>query len=196
MTRFSEMFLKRSACRPKKSETEKTVKRSGQKNLPPMVCIVGGSGSGKTTYLERLIPALRGRGLQVGTIKHHPGDFEMDVPGKDSWRHRQAGAVAAMVSAPMRIGLVMEVDHDHGPEELAPFIPGVDIILAEGFKRARMPKIEIFRPEVHSEPFSVGDDYLMAIVTDGDVDLGVPRFSMDDVGGLAAFLAERLELDK
>jgi molybdopterin-guanine dinucleotide biosynthesis protein B len=170
--------------------------RSGQKKPPPLVCIVGGSGSGKTTYLERLIPELRGLGLRVGTIKHHPGDFEMDVPGKDSWRHRQAGAVATMVSAPGRIGLILEVDHDHDPEELTPFISGVDIVIAEGYKRARVPKIEIFRPEVHHKPFCADDDYLMAIVTDADVDPAVPRFPMDDVGGLAAFLAERFGLDK
>ena len=164
------------------------------KNMPPVLCVVGGSGSGKTTYLERLIPELRGMGLRVGTIKHHPGDFEMDIPGKDSWRHRQAGAVATMVSSPGRIGMVLEVDHDHNPEELASFISDVDIVLAEGYKRAQCPKIEIFRSEVHDKPFCIDDGYLMAIVTDADVDLEAPRFVMDDVRGLAAFLLERFGL--
>ncbi len=169
---------------------------SGSTNLPPIVCIVGGSGSGKTTYLERLIPELRGKGLRVGTIKHHPGDFEVDIPGKDSWRHRQAGAVATMVSAPGRIGVVLEVDHDHDPEELVPLLTGVDIVLAEGYKRARIPKIEVFRSEVHDSPFCIGDRYLMAVVTDAKPDLEVPLFPVDDVGGLAAFLMERLGLAK
>jgi molybdopterin-guanine dinucleotide biosynthesis protein B len=172
------------------------VKESGNKNIPPVVCISGGSGSGKTTYLERLIPELKGMGLRVGTVKHHPGEFEVDIPGKDSWRHRQAGAAATMVSGPGRIGLVLEVDHDHGPEELAQFMTDVDIVLAEGYKRARLPKIEIFRPEVHEKPFCAGDGRLVAMVTNADVDLEVPRFSMDDVRGLAAFVAERFGLDK
>lgn len=168
--------------------------QSDSKDMPPILCIVGGSGSGKTTYLERLIPELSGMGLRVGTIKHHPGDFEMDIPGKDSWRHRQAGAVATMVSSPRRIGMVLEVDHDHDLKELASFMADVDIVLAEGYKRARRPKIEIFRSEAHDKPFCIDDGYLMAIVTDADVDIEVPQFVMDDVRGLATFLLERCGL--
>lgn len=195
MTRFSRPFFKIARCRMESSNIEKSaLDKSHGKDMPPILCIVGGSGSGKTTYLERLIPELRGMGLRVGTIKHHPGDFEMDIPGKDSWRHRQAGAVATMVSSPARIGMVLEVDHDHDLEELASFITGVDIVLAEGYKRAQCPKIEIFRSEVHDKPFCIDDGYLMAIVTDADVDLAVPRFVMDDVRGLAAFLSERFGL--
>lgn len=168
--------------------------RSVNQNMPPIVCIVGGSGSGKTTFLERLIPELTGMGVRVGTIKHHPGPFEMDIPGKDSWRHRQAGAVAAIISSPRGIGMVQEVDHDHGPEELVSLLGRVDIVLAEGYKGARLPKIEIFRPEIHGQPFCANDAHLMALVTDADVDLGVPRFAMEDAGGLAVFLLNRFGL--
>ncbi|HUU81381.1 MAG TPA: molybdopterin-guanine dinucleotide biosynthesis protein B, partial [Acidobacteriota bacterium] len=87
------------------------------KNLP-IVLFVGSSGSGKTTLLEKLIPELTRRGLRVGTIKHDVHGFEMDQPGKDSWRHKHAGALASIISSPHQIGEVMDVDHDHSLDEL------------------------------------------------------------------------------
>lgn len=167
-----------------------------KRNVPPIVCIAGGSGSGKTTFLERLIPELTGMGVKVGTIKHHAGPFDMDIPGKDTWRHRQAGAVATIISSPRSIGMVRDVDHDHGPEELVSLLGRVDIVLAEGYKRVQIPKIEIFRPEIHERPFCTHDVHLMALVTDADADLGVPRFAMDDARGLAVFLLERFGLGR
>ena len=85
---------------------------------PPIVSIVGPSGVGKTTLLERLIPELTGRGYRVGTIKHDVHGFEIDQPGKDSWRHKHAGAQVTVISSPNQIGMVMDVDHDHHLEEL------------------------------------------------------------------------------
>ena len=158
------------------------------KGIPPIVCIIGNSGTGKTTLVENLIPELKGRGLRVGTIKHDVHGFEMDKPGKDSWRHKQAGAMTTIVSSPHQIGMVMDVDHDYSLDELAAFFPGVDIILVEGFKRAKRPKIEIFRPELRKEPLCKDDDFLVALISDTLVDLGVPRFSSDDIKGLADFL--------
>nr|NIR17513.1 molybdopterin-guanine dinucleotide biosynthesis protein B [Desulfobacterales bacterium]NIW15817.1 molybdopterin-guanine dinucleotide biosynthesis protein B [Candidatus Bathyarchaeota archaeon] len=111
---------------------------------PAIVSIVGKSGSGKTTLLEKLIPELTGMGLKVGTIKHDVHGFEIDHPGKDSWRHKQAGSRITIISSPQRIGMVMDVDHDHTLDELASFFSGVDIILTEGYKRENKPKIEIF----------------------------------------------------
>ncbi len=116
-----------------------------RKNEPPVISIVGFSGSGKTTLLEKLIPELTRRGIRVGTIKHHLHDFDMDKPGKDSWRHKQAGAVVTIISTPSRIGMSMDVDHDHKPHELVPFFDGVDIILTEGYKRGDNAKLEVFR---------------------------------------------------
>jgi molybdopterin-guanine dinucleotide biosynthesis protein B len=165
-------------------------------DIPPLVCIVGRSGSGKTTLLEKLIGELRKRGLRVGTIKHHKHDFEMDYPGKDSWRHKQAGSVAALISSPRKIGMVMDADHDYGPEELAPFLSGVALILCEGFKRAKQPKVEVFRSEIHDKPFCIDDDNLIALVTDADEDLGVPRFATSDSAGLASFLIKHFRLEK
>jgi molybdopterin-guanine dinucleotide biosynthesis protein B len=173
-----------------------TQKNPVEPNKTPIVCIVGWSGSGKTTLMERLILELRGLGLRVGTIKHHKGPFEMDSPGKDSWRHKQAGSVTALISSPSGIGMVKDVDHDYRPEELALFFSGVDVILCEGYKRETKPKIEIFRPEVHERPFCLEDKNLTALVSDAELDLGVPRFALADIKGLAKFLLKRFRLDR
>jgi molybdopterin-guanine dinucleotide biosynthesis protein B len=165
-----------------------------KKETVPIVCIVGKSGSGKTTLMEKLIPELKRMGLKVGSIKHDVHGFEMDQPGKDSWRHKQAGSRTSIISSPQRIGMVMDVDHDHSLDELALFFPGVDIILAEGYKKREKPKVEIFRREVHSQPLCRNDETLVALMTDTTVDLGVPRFATNDVRGLAVFLAERFDL--
>ncbi len=159
-----------------------------EKTEPPIISIVGFSGSGKTTLLEKLIPELTRRGIRVGTIKHHLHDFEMDRPGKDSWRHKQAGAAVTIISTPSRIGISRDVDHDHKPQELVPFLDGVDIILTEGYKRENNPKLEVFRPEIHEKPLLQGDESLMALISDAPVDIGVPRFSTDDIDGLTDFL--------
>lgn len=164
--------------------------------MPPIVSIVGKSDSGKTTVIEKLIPELNKRGLRVGTIKHDVHGFEIDYPGKDSWRHKEAGSVTTIISSPQRIGMVMEVDHDYSLDELTPFLSGVDIILTEGYKRENKPKVEIFRPEVHKEPLSIGDENLIALITDSDFDLGVPRFATEDVKGLASFLISHFRLDQ
>jgi molybdopterin-guanine dinucleotide biosynthesis protein B len=118
----------------------------------------------------------------------------MDHPGKDSWRHKQAGAEITLISSPERIGMVKDVDHDHGLDELMPFLSDVDIVLTEGYKREDKPKIEIYRPEIHSRPLGTHDPTLIALVTDGAVDLGVPRFSTDDVSGLALFIIRHFNL--
>ncbi|KPK25703.1 MAG: molybdopterin-guanine dinucleotide biosynthesis protein MobB [Nitrospira bacterium SG8_3] len=161
---------------------------------PAIVSIVGKSGSGKTTLLEKLIPELTGMGLKVGTIKHDVHGFEIDHPGKDSWRHKQAGSRITIISSPQRIGMVMEVDHDHTLDELASFFSGVDLVLTEGYKRENKPKIEIFRREAHTEPLCTNDSNLIALMTNADVDLGVPRFTLEDIEGLARFLTGHFNL--
>lgn len=162
--------------------------------IPKIVSIVGKSGAGKTTLLEKLIPELRGMGLRVGTIKHDVHGFEIDHPGKDSWRHKKAGSVITIISSPQRIGMVMDVDHDHTLDELALFFSGVDLILSEGYKGENKPKVEIFRREVHAEPLCLNDSNLIALMTNSDVDLGVPRFALDDTEGLAHFLTRHFGL--
>ena len=160
----------------------------------PIVSVVGFSGSGKTTFIEKLIPQLTIRNIRVGTLKHDVHGFEMDKPGKDSWRHKHAGAVVTVISSPGQIGMVRDVDYDHNPDELKWLFTGVDIILAEGYKRQDRPKLEVFRPEVREKPFCVGDDALIGLISDVSVDLGVPRFSLDDAEGVAEFLISHFDL--
>jgi len=161
---------------------------------PPIVLIVGHSGSGKTTFLENIIPELTRRGLKVGTIKHDVHGFEMDKPGKDSWRHKQAGASMTVISSPYQIGMVRDVNHDHNPDELLSLFSDVDIILAEGYKRANKPKLEIFRSEVSKEPLCQNDKHLLAFISDATVDLGVPKFSTKDYNGVAEYLITYFKL--
>ncbi len=160
----------------------------------PLVIIAGWSGSGKTTLVEKLIPELKNKGLDVGTIKHHHGNLEPDEPGKDSWRHRQAGSKKTIVSSPDRVAMTMDVDHDSRIDELLPYMTGVDIIIVEGYKDRKRPKIEIFRSTVHEKPRFLDDPNLIAVASDIEKDLHVPVFGIDDPKGLAGFIVEFFNL--
>ncbi len=161
---------------------------------PPVISVVGFSGAGKTTVLEKLIPQLTRMGLKVGTIKHDVHGFEIDRPGKDSQRHKQAGAVTTLLSSPYQVAMVTDADHDHDLEQLAPLLSHVDIILTEGYMREERPKLEVFRPEISREPLAKGDKRLIALVSDAPVEIGVPCFSPNDMERLARFLAGRFNL--
>jgi molybdopterin-guanine dinucleotide biosynthesis protein B len=178
---------------PKKRLT--SMQLAAAKTTIPIVCISGYSGSGKTTLMVKLIALLNNYGLRVGTIKHDVHGFEIDKPGKDSYRHKAAGAYASVITSPKQIGLVIDVDHDHAPEELAPFMPQVDIILAEGFKRSRLPKVEVYRPETGKAPACKGDPYLIAVVSDAKLDWGIQQFSASDIEALASFILRYCHLD-
>jgi molybdopterin-guanine dinucleotide biosynthesis protein B len=158
----------------------------------PVVSIVGKSDSGKTTFLEKLIRSLTERGWRVATAKHHVHDFDIDVPGKDSWRHAHAGAVATMVVSPAQFALMRDVDREYTLEELAHQAAeaGADILLTEGFKRVARVRVEVSRAERSAELISSPDE-LLAVVTDVDHALaGVPLFGLDDAEGVAE-LVER-----
>jgi molybdopterin-guanine dinucleotide biosynthesis protein B len=162
---------------------------------PPVVSVVGNSGAGKTTFLEKMIPEMINRGLKVGTIKHHVhGLFEMDTPGKDSWRHKRAGASTTVISSPHRIGMVMDVEYDHSLDELMSFFNGMDIILTEGYKQDHKLKLEIFRPEIAKKPLCKNDENLLAFISDAPIDIGVPVFSTEDIKGVADFLIAHFNL--
>lgn len=160
----------------------------------PVVAIVGNSGSGKTTLIEKLIPVLKKRGLRVGTIKHDVHGFSIDRPGKDSWRHKEGGASMVLLSSPRQVAMVRDVDHDTPLDELGSYFSGVDIILAEGYKRGNKPKLEVFRPEAHGKPVCANDNTLVGMVSDVPVDCGVPRFMLNDAEGIAAFIVSHFDL--
>ena len=162
---------------------------------PPIISVVGYSGAGKTTLMEKLIGELTRRGYRVGSIKHDVHGFDMDKPGKDSWRHKQAGARTTLISSPHQIGMVMDVDHDHSPDELKKFFTNVNVILTEGYKKQRRPKVEIFRSQIHDQPLCKRDDDIIAIMSDIPVALKVRRFNLDEVSGLVDFLIEKFGLD-
>ena len=124
----------------------------------------------------------------MATIKHHMHDFQMDRPGKDTWRHKKAGSVATIISSPNQIGLVMDVDHDYSATELAYLASNADIILTEGYKKGNNPKLEVFRSEVHKELLCKNDDHLVALITDEPLRNDLPCFSFSDAERIADFL--------
>lgn len=158
----------------------------------PIISLVGASNSGKTTFLEKLIPELSRRGYRVGAIKHDVHGFEMDREGKDTWRLKQAGAQTVAISSPARIAAIREVESELDPAEIAArLFWNEHILLTEGFKSARFPKIEIFRAAVEPQPICGPTDNLVALVTDDPVDTGTPKFSFSDAAGVADLIEDR-----
>ena len=151
----------------------------------PIVSIVGKSDSGKTTVLEGVVGELTSRGWRVATVKHHIHDFDIDVPGKDSWRHARAGATVSMVSSPNKLGVVRQLDREPTLDELAAEAGDVDILLTEGYKQTGRVRIEVSRDE-RSRELVCEPSELFALVTNGTRDArDVPTFGLDDTSGLA-----------
>ena len=159
----------------------------------PIVSIVGYSGSGKTTLVEKLIPELIRRGLRVATIKHNRHGFEVDHEGKDSWRHRRAGAALTVLASPGKVAVMADTEGDPGLGELGErFIRDVDVILAEGFKKNPYPKIEVFRKSLGKEFLSGDDEALMAVAGDDPGGLTAPRFDLDDIAGIVDLIEKKV----
>lgn len=156
----------------------------------PLVVLAGTSGTGKTTFLEKLIRELKKRNIKVGTIKHHDHDFDIDKPGKDTWRHAQAGADAVALSSPAKVALVRKVEEELTLDQVAAMLGPVDIIIVEGYKRSDKPKIEIHRT-AHSRELLCSSEELLALVSDADWNIGVPVFDLDDAAGVAELLVEK-----
>ena len=155
--------------------------------------MVGKSDSGKTTLIEGLIPELKRLGLRVGTVKHDVHGFDVDVPGKDSWRHGRAGADAYVVSSPEKLAYIGKVEDELALQEIARrFFAGFDIVVAEGYKDSSPHKVEIFRRAAgHDAPLCAPGE-AMALVTDADLQ-HEQRFALGEEARLARFLAERLD---
>jgi len=155
--------------------------------MPPIVSILGRSKSGKTTLIEKLVPELKSRGYRVATIKHAAHSLSFDEPGKDSWRHAQAGSDAVAISSPDKIVLIRPNTGDLTLDQIARLLgEDCDIILAEGFKQSNAPKIEVHRKEVGPPLSSVTK--LMAIVTDEPLETKKRQFPLDDIKGLVDLL--------
>ena len=155
-----------------------------------VIGLAGWSGAGKTTLLARVIPHLLGRGLKVSVIKHAHHEFDVDVPGKDSWRHRAAGATEVLVSSTRRWALMHELRGAHEPRlpELLAKMSPVDLVLIEGFKREPHRKIEVHRA-ANGKPLLFPDDPgVVGIVTDVAIETTLPIAHLDDIEAVAALL--------
>jgi len=163
-------------------------RRSEEEHLPvPVVSVVGRSNVGKTTFLVKLVQELKRRGYRVGTIKHDRGGFEIDQPGKDTWRLAQAGSDVVVISSPEKMALIRQVATELSLDEIVASLPSLDVVITEGFKAAKKPKIEVVRHAVAQE-LIFGSDELLAIVSDQSFDVGVPQFGLDDVSAVADLL--------
>jgi molybdopterin-guanine dinucleotide biosynthesis protein B len=155
-----------------------------------VIGLAGWSGAGKTTLLARVIPYLRGQGLRVSVIKHAHHEFDVDVPGKDSWVHRQSGATEVLVSSARRWALMHELrgaDEARLSELLAKMSP-VDLVLVEGFKREPHRKIEVHRVAAGKPLLFPDDPGIVGIATDAVVETALPTAHLDDIEAVAALL--------
>lgn len=163
------------------------------------VVFAGFSGSGKTTLVEQLIPLLKQQGLRVSVAKHAHHRFDIDQPGKDSWRHRQAGAHEVVIASDLRLALVREFD---APERLtvhaliAALRPDTDWVLVEGFKTSDLPKIEVWRAAAQQPVQYPDDPRICAIATDSPlpVPTALPVLDINQPAAVVAWLQQHAEI--
>lgn len=160
-------------------------------NLAPVVTFVGKSGTGKTTFLEKLIPELKRRGLRVAVLKHDAHEFEMDKPGKDTYRFTAAGADVVTISNAGKFAMVERPSRELEVRDIISRLPQVDLVLTEGYKKSRYPKIEIHRAELKC-PLIAEEAELLAVMTDEPLDTGARQLALEDISGCADLLQEYL----
>ena len=156
----------------------------------------GWSGSGKTTLIEKLIPRFVKRGMRVSLIKHAHHTFDVDHPGKDSYRHRHAGANEVLVTSSRRWVLMHELRGAQEPsfdEQLKHLSPG-DLLIVEGFKHAPIPKLEVWRAVTGEALLHPQDAHIVAVASDVKVDTKLPLLDLNDDAGIAAFIVKHLRL--
>lgn len=180
---------------------------------PNIISIAGRSGSGKTTFLEKLIPQFKKKGYRIGILKHAHCGLDIDRKGKDSWRHKRAGAAATLVISPGLIAMVKDYEEsgfDTGTndslknisdiiknesatiEKVRHYLSDMDLIIVEGFKYAAIPKCEIFRTDAgHDSPLFLEDSNLVAFITDSDYQTKVPQFGLEDAEAVSDFIEKK-----
>ena len=156
------------------------------------IAISGYSGSGKTTLIEKVIPCLVMEGFKVSLIKHAHHEFDIDQPGKDSHRHRMAGATEVMITASNRWALMHELRGAPEPalQDLVGHIAPCDLLLVEGYKREPIPKVEVYRSMVGESLLFPQDAHIVAVASDRHVDTVLPQFSLDNAPAIAAFIMQ------
>ena len=165
------------------------------KGNPQIISVVGWHNSGKTTFIERLVPALKARTLRVAVIKHSGGGFELDHPGTDTWRFQQAGSDVVAIVGADRFAFV---ERRQSPPDLAALMArlpdDIDLVITEGFKQASTPKFEVVRDAIRGDRI-VPDSQLLALVIDDEAlvpgDARVPWIWWEDIAGAIALLAKR-----
>jgi len=158
---------------------------------PNLLCVVGAQNSGKTTFIETVMPRLKERGLRVGVLKHTHHEVEFDTKGKDSWRYAQAGAEQVALMTPSGVAFFDYRPVKVSPEEvIASHFAGVDLVLIEGCKWSSLPKVEIHRTNISERPVCLEDANLRAIVTDGPFIFGIRSFSLGDWDTIEEFIVD------
>lgn len=150
----------------------------------------GWSGGGKTTLIEQLIPRFIGRGMTVSLVKHAHHDFDIDIPGKDSYRHRKAGCKEVLVTSDVRWMIMHELRGEPEPalEDLIGKMSPCDLLLIEGWKRYPMPKLEIYRQGNGKPLLYPRDEHIVAIATDVPLESRLPQFALDDYDRVTEFV--------
>jgi molybdopterin-guanine dinucleotide biosynthesis protein B len=155
---------------------------------------VGKSQSGKTVLMEQLIAEFKRRGYRIAALKHSRGGMKIDQPGKDSWRYAQAGSDAVLISSPDKLAFIKNLDHDLGIGEILPVVgPEFDLVLVEGFKKSKIPKIEVHRKAL-GDDLLCSPEELSAIVTDEPLDIDIAQFSWGDIVAVADFIEKNFVL--
>lgn len=161
-------------------------------NILKVFGIAGFSGSGKTTLLEKIIPEFDTRGLVVSVIKHAHHGFDLDRPGKDSWRHREAGAREVLMLSGERWVLMHELRGSEEPPLAAQLqlLSPCDVVLIEGFKAAPVPKVEVFRPASGKPPIWPDNPYVVAVATDAQIETTLPVLDVNDAAAVTDFILD------
>jgi molybdopterin-guanine dinucleotide biosynthesis adapter protein len=157
----------------------------------PLVTVIGKSGCGKTTMLEKLVAEFKSRNYKLATIKHHSHrGFDIDKPGKDSWRFAQAGSDHVVIASPDKIASYRKIDYELSLDEISANISDVELILVEGYKQAGKPALEVVRL-ANSRELIGSDEQRFAVAADFPLNSGVPQFDLNDVRGIADLIEKR-----